>query len=161
MAINWTSYRAGLRAVINQVWPEVDRDAGGGGIWTVPRIEQVALEDLRSDEAITTAAVIQESPPVVTDERVGIANQAYSVETRIHYVRRRDMVTDMEEFILARLVDMEQYLLHNALPLGQVIDVTGLDASEGNVINAILLEKNKSYFGGTLTAMIEIGESPA
>lgn len=162
MAINWTSYRAGLRSVINTVWPEVDRAAGGGGIFTVPRIEMVALEDLTQDaDAIATTAVIQEAAPAATDDRTGIANQIYSLDTRIHFIRRRDMVTDMEEFVLARLVDLEQYLLHNELPLGQVIDVIGIDASEGNAVNAILLEKNKSYFGGTLSLLIELGESPA
>lgn len=161
MAINWSSYRAGLRTVINQVWPEIARGSGGGGVWTVPRIQQVALEDLRDDEAITTVAIVQEAAPVVSDDRTGIANQVYQVDTSLHYIRRRDEVTDMEEFVLARLVDMEQYLLHNDLPVGQVIDVTGMDASESNAMNALLLDKNKAYFGGTLSVMIEVGESPA
>lgn len=164
---DFTSYRADLRQIVNTVWPEVDRDAGGGGIWTVPRVELVALEDIRDDEQITTTAIIQQMPALAQPERTGIANQVYQIETMFHYVRRRDQTSDLEEFCEARLQALASYLLdtgfplHGFAPLGQCIDVTGIDASEANPANLIILEKNKAYFAATLTALMEVGDSPA
>jgi hypothetical protein len=139
----------------------VDRDAGGGGVWTRARIELVALEDLRSDNAVATTAILQPGTYREQPELTGIANQVYAIETMIHYVRRRDMVLDMEEFVEQRLAQLADYLLHNALPLGQCIDVLEIDALEGNLLNSLLLEKNKAYYGGTLTALFEVGDSLA
>lgn len=165
------AYRADLRFVVAQVWPEVLPGVSGGGVWTVPRIEQVALEDVGDeDDAATSAfptAIIQSLPLVMQPERTGIANQVYSIETLFHYLRRRDMVTDLEEFIEARLRDLAAYLLDTGLPLhgfaptGQCIDVLALDVSETNPANQILLDKNKGYFAGSLTALMEVGDSPA
>lgn len=164
---DFASYRADLRQVVNTVWSEVARSAGGGGVWTVSRIELVALEDLRDDDAITATAIIQPMPAVMQPERTGISNQVYSIETLFHYVRRRDMTTDLEEYVEARLVALSQYLLRTGLPLhgfqplGQCIDVLGIDATETNPANLIILEKNKAYFAGSLTALMEVGDSPA
>lgn len=164
---DFASYRADLREIVNTVWPEVDRDAGGGGIWTVARIELVALEDLRDDEQIATTAIIQPMPALMQPERTGIGNQVYSIETMFHYVRRRDMTLDLEEFCEARLQALASYLLdtglplHGFQPLGQCIDVLGIDATEANPANLILLEKNKAYFAASLTALMEVGDSPA
>jgi hypothetical protein len=156
--LDLTSYRAGLRQMLNTVWPEIDRDAGGGGIWTVPRIQLVALEDVRSDDAITTVAIIQQEPAAYTPEW-GITNQSYEIPTMFHYVRRRDMDTDLEEFIEAKLLVLEQYLLYTGPTLGQCLAVTGLDVTEGNAANALLLDKNKAYFGGTLAARMLVGHT--
>lgn len=154
--LDLTSYRGGLRQMLNTVWPEIARGAGGGGIWTVPRIQQVALEDMRDDEAITTTAIIQQAAPTYTAEW-GLTNQSYEIETLFHYVRRRDETTDLEEFIETRLLQLEQYLLYTGPPLGQCLAVTGIDVTEGNGINALLLDKNKAYFGGTLSARMLVG----
>lgn len=153
---DFLSYRAGLRQMLGAVWAEIARGSGGGGVWTVPRIQQVALEDLRDDEAITTVAIIQQAPPTYTPEW-GITNQSYVIETLFHFVRRRDMTTDLEEFIEARLQQLAQYLLYTGPPIGQCLAVTGIDVTEGNAANALLLEKNKAYFGGTLAAQMLVG----
>lgn len=157
MAVDWQVYRAGQRQIINTVWPEVDRDFGGGGIWTVARLQQVALEDLRDDEEITATAILQPGTYRRSEEYSGLTNQAYEILTRYHYIRRRDMTTDMEEFVEGRLSDLAQYLLYEPLPMGQCIAVVGIDALEGNDVNLLLLEKNKAYYGGTLTARMLAG----
>lgn len=153
---DFTSYRAGLRQMINIVWPEIARAAGGGGIFTRSRIEMVALEDLRDDDEIAATAIIQQGPATYSPEW-GLTNQSYEIATLIHYIRRRDMVTDMEEFIEARLQHLAEYLLYTGPPIGQCLEVTGLDVTEGSSINALLLEKNKAYFGGTLSARMLVG----
>jgi len=161
MAVNWPSFRAGLRRACELTWPETQRDQGGGGIITVPRLDLIALEDLPpSADAIATLAVIQTAPPQVQPELTGIANHFWSVEVLFHYVRRRDMVTDMEEFAEGRLAALQEYLLHTALAVGQCIDVVSLDVSETNPANAIILEKNKAYYAGSLGAVFEVGDSP-
>src|SRR3990172_5480585 len=159
---DFASYRADLRQVVGAVWPEVLRGAGGGGVFTVARIELIALEDLRDEAEITATAIIQPMSYVANPELSGIANQIYSIETMFHYVRRRDELTDLEEFVEARLQALASYLLdtglpsHGGFPLGQCIDVVGIDAMESNPANLLILEKNKAYFAGTLTALMEV-----
>lgn len=157
--LNLTTYRAGLRQMLGSVWPEIDRNLGGGGIFTAARIKQVSLEDIRTDQdtAITTTAIIEQAQPTRAEEWSGLTNQIYSVETQFHYVRRRDMTTDLEEFVEARLLALEQYLLYTGPPFGQCLRVEGIDALDSNTINAMLLEKNKAYYGGTLTAVMLVG----
>jgi hypothetical protein len=69
------------------------------------------------------------------------------------------MDTDLEEFIEAKLLVLEQYLLYTGPTLGQCLAVTGLDVTEGNAANALLLDKNKAYFGGTLAARMLVGHT--
>lgn len=157
MAVDWIPYRTGMRAVINIVWPEVGRNLGGGGIFTLARLQQVNFDDLRNDDEITTTAVLQPATYRRSEQFSGLTNQAYEILTRFHYVRRRDSTTDMEEFVEGRLSALAEYLLYETLPAGQCLQVVGLDALEGNAINAVLLEKNREYYGGTLTAVMLTG----
>ncbi len=161
--VDWVGYRAALRNAVVAALPEV-QNADGGGIWTRPGIERVALEDVVTDlpAAVATTVIIQTAPPLVATELVGIANHVWDVEHMFHYVRRRpNSAEDMEEYVEGRLAALQQQLLHVELAVGQVIDVTGIDVSEGNLINAVLLDKNKAYYGGTLTVMCQVGDSPA
>lgn len=148
---DFVSFRAGQRQMVGTVWPEMIRSAGGGGVFTRSRVEEVAFEELD-----VPLAVIQPGAPTYSAEW-GITNQSYTVETMFHYVKRRDLVTDLEEFVEARLQRLAEYLLYTGPPIGQCLEVTMIDATEGNQINAILLEKNMSHFGGTLSARLLVG----
>jgi hypothetical protein len=159
MAFDFVSYRTGLRQVVGAVLPEVLATAGGGGIWTRPRVEQVPFEDIA-----VPMVVIQPTAPRESAEWSGLTGQAYEIETFFHYVLRRDLVTDAEEVVEAKLAALADYLLYHTvagLPKGQCLGVSALDAQEGNEVNRILLEKNLPYYGGTLTALLLAGRNPS
>jgi len=158
MPFDFVSYRTGLRAVIDSVWPEVLPSLAGGGVWTRARVEEVAFEEIAVPMAVIQPGTSRESA-----EWSGLTGQAYEIETMFHYVRRRDLVTDIEEFVEARLTALADYLLYHSaagIPKGQCLAVTALDALEANEVNAILLEKNLPYYGGTLTATLLAGTNP-
>jgi hypothetical protein len=159
--MNWASFRTALRDVVEDAWPEVTA-SGGGFIWTGPNIERVALEDLtEDDDDLTPTAVVQMLAPQVATEMVGIANHVWSVDLFIHYLRRRDnTATDWEEYLSERLAALQSLLLHTELAVGQVIDVTSLDVSEGNPLMALILDKNKPWVAGSLGVACEVGDSP-
>jgi hypothetical protein len=158
MLINWVGYRSGLRDAVEAVWPEITA-AGGGFIWTRAAIERVALEDLTTDpDSDGTTAIIQPTTPTFSDEWSGLTNQAYLIETLFHYVRRRpNTAEDMEELVEGKLQQLAERLLYTRLSIGQVVRVNEIDATEGNLINSILLDKNKAFYGGTLSASLLVG----
>lgn len=160
--MNWASFRAALADAIETAWPEVT--AGGGGfIWTGPTIARVVIDDLVDDDAdVTPTVVIQQLPATVATELVGIGNHVWSVELFVYYLQRRDnTATDWEETLAAKLVLLQDRLLHTELTVGQVIDVTSLDVSEQNVVMAMILEKQKPWVAGSLGVLCEVGDSPA
>lgn len=159
------AYRGALRTMVGAAWPEVlPASDGGGGIWTVPRVEQTAFGDWVADtldagtgSGQVVAAFVQQEVPTRSPDWSGLTNQVYSIETSFHYIMRRDLDTDLEELVEARLLALSQMLLYIGPSIGQCLAVTGIDVGEANDIGRILLEKNMAFYGGTLSATMLVG----
>jgi len=154
MAFDWAGFETGVRAAVGAVWPETLPGPGGGGVWTVTRIERFPLENVTAP-----FAVIQFSPARDSNEWSGITNQAYEIETSIFYVTAINLSTHVELTVRGRLEDLEDALLATGITPGQVWRVTGQDTSELNAANAILLTKNKALFAGALYVTLIAGET--
>lgn len=144
-----------MRAAIGAVWPEVLPGGGGGGIGTGPHMIGTPLEDMEPPFAVVAYGEAR-----VSEEWGGITNQAYLIDAVIYYVLQRDLTTDAEEAVAAKLEALEDALLTSGVTVGQVIDVTGQDVSEGNAINLLILDKQKPFFAGGLGVQFLVGEGP-
>ena len=125
------------------------------GIWTVARIERESLEGIS-----LPFASIDYGTAEGTDE-YGITNQAYLIDTTIYYVLHVDQVNDYEEVDAAKAEALEDYLLTTGLSTGQVIRVTAQDVTPNDRVAALILDKQKPYYAGCVTAQILVGETNA
>lgn len=155
MPFPWTTFRTGVRTAIGAAWPEVLPGASGGGIPTVGRIERLSLEGIRLPFASVDYGTAEE-----TDE-YGITNQSYLINTGIYYVIHIDQSNDYEEVVAAKLETLEDYLLTTGLPTGQVIRVTVQDVTPNDRVAMLILDKQKPFYAGAVTAQALVGETNA
>lgn len=119
----------------------------------MPFAERVSLENM------TPPFAVMIMPPAVEDPEWGITNQTYMQDVTFAYVMRLDLVTDPEEAVAAKAETLEDRLLSVPLTLGQVIRTTVQDPGAENVINALILDKQKPFHAGIVTAQILVGET--
>lgn len=149
MAFGWTAYRTAMRAAVALVWPE----AITNGVWPLARIQRNSFEGI--DVPFVS---IDYGAALESDEWSGITRQAYLIEPVFYYVFQIDLVTDYEEHAAAKAEALEDYLLANDPAVGQVIDVLAQDVTPDDALMALILDRQKPYFAGAVTAQILVGE---
>lgn len=152
--IDWTAYRTSLRAAVGAVWPEVLPDNGGGGIETHAQAERIPLE---ATDAPFAAILLPAA--VRSEEWSGLTNDAFLQDVTFCYVARLDQVTDMEEHVAERCRTLERFLRGTGLSHGQFLWAISQDAGAENAVNAVILDKQKPFHAGALTARILVGET--